>query len=69
MEAYETLKRLIASIDEDMRKAAGGNKAAGTRVRQVMQDIKKAAQDVRAGILTLREGAAPGTPPKKPSPK
>lgn len=54
MEAYETLKRLVGSIDEDMRKAAGGNKAAGTRVRQVMQDIKKAAQDVREGILQMR---------------
>ena len=37
-----------------MSKALGGNKAAGTRVRQAMQDVKAAAQEIREGILTLR---------------
>lgn len=55
MEAYETLKRLIAEAEEDIRKAEGGNKAAGTRVRKTMQDIKNAAQDVRKQILELRD--------------
>lgn len=54
VEAYERLKKLIAEVEPDMQKAAGGNKAAGTRVRQSMQDIKKAAQDVREAILSLR---------------
>ncbi len=54
MEAYEKLKQLIASADEDIRKAEGGNKAAGTRARQIMQDIKNAAQEVRQAILTAR---------------
>lgn len=54
MEAYERLKKLIVEVDADMQKAEGGNKAAGTRVRQAMQDIKKAAQDVRESILALR---------------
>ena len=54
MEAYERLKQLIASAEEDIRKAEGGNKAAGTRARQIMQDIKNAAQDVRQSILTAR---------------
>lgn len=69
MEAYETLKRLIAEIQEDISKAEGGNKAAGTRVRGVMQDIKKAAQDVRQAILEKRGtpegGAATGGDAKK----
>lgn len=56
MEAYEQLKRLIAEAEEDVAKAAGGNKAAGTRVRKLMQDIKKAAQDVRVQILDARDG-------------
>lgn len=58
MEAYEKLKALVAAVDEDMRKAEGGNKAAGTRVRQSMQEIKKAAQDVREAVLSIREGAS-----------
>jgi hypothetical protein len=59
VEAYETMKRLIAEIDEDVRKAAGGNKAAQTRVRKVMQEIKDAAQVIRKGMLEMRkkEGA------------
>jgi hypothetical protein len=55
MEEYETLKRLIAEVEEDVIKAIkNGNKAAGTRVRKVMQDIKKAAQTVRIKILETR---------------
>jgi hypothetical protein len=46
--------RLVASADEDLKKAEGGNKAAGTRVRKIMQDVKQAAQDVRKDILELR---------------
>jgi hypothetical protein len=37
-----------------MAKCEGGNKAAGTRVRKAMQDIKSAAQDVRKDVLNLR---------------
>lgn len=54
METYEKLKKMVAEIEEDVRKAVGGNKAAGTRVRSVMQDIKNAAQEVRTGILDMR---------------
>lgn len=56
MQEYETLKRLVAEAEEDIRKAEGGNKAAGTRVRKQMQDIKNAAQDVRVKILDMRGG-------------
>jgi hypothetical protein len=56
LEAYERLKSLVASADDDVRKAAGGNKAAGTRVRKQMQEIKNAAQDVRVKVLETREG-------------
>ena len=54
MEPYERLKRLVADADEDIQKAEGGNKAAGTRVRKLMQDVKQAAQDVRVAILDAR---------------
>ena len=54
MQTYESLKTLIAEIEADINKAEGGNKAAGTRVRKQMQDIKKAAQAVRNTILEIR---------------
>lgn len=61
MQPYDNLKRLVTEVEEDIRKAEGGNKAAGTRVRQVMQEIKKAAQDVRQAILDMRESSSPGS--------
>ncbi|MEX2218948.1 MAG: hypothetical protein WD749_09330 [Phycisphaerales bacterium] len=66
MEAFERLKQLVAQSEDDVRKAAGGNKAAGTRARQAMQDIKNAAQEVRQAILTARAqvGDAGEQPPK-----
>jgi hypothetical protein len=56
LEKYEELKNLVAEVEEDIRKAAGGNKAAGTRVRKAMQDIKNAAQTLRVSVLEKREG-------------
>ena len=57
---YEQLKALIASIEDDMKKAVGGNKAAGTRVRKAMQDIKDTAQQIRGKVLELRGSEAAG---------
>ncbi len=54
MEAYDRLVRIVEEIAEEIKKAEGGNKAAGTRVRKAMQDVKKAAQDLRVGILDQR---------------
>ncbi len=54
MEEYERLKQLVEAAAEDVAKASGGNKAAGTRVRKSMQDIKDAAQLVRKRILEVR---------------
>jgi hypothetical protein len=61
MEAYEKLKALVADVEGDLLKAQSGNKAAGTRVRKQMQEIKKAAQGVRQAVLELRE-APPAAP-------
>jgi len=54
MEAFDRLKQIIADTEDDLRKAEGVNKAAGTRVRKSMQDLKAAAQDGRKAILDLR---------------
>ena len=57
MESYERLKQIIAAAEEDVSKAAGGNTAAGTRVRTAMQEIKNLAQEIRKEVLELRDKA------------
>jgi hypothetical protein len=59
MEAFEKLKKLVTEAEADLVKAEGGNKAAGTRVRGLMQEIKSAAQDIREKILELRDSDKP----------
>ncbi|MBX3374370.1 MAG: hypothetical protein KF817_11090 [Phycisphaeraceae bacterium] len=55
LEMYDRLVKLVESAAEDVKKAAGGNKAAGTRVRKIMQEVKQAAQELRMGVLDTRE--------------
>ncbi len=61
---YENLKKLVDEAADDVQKAAGGNRAAGTRVRKKMQEIKSAAQEVRKKILEGREAGEPETTPE-----
>jgi hypothetical protein len=60
MEEYEHLRTLVEAAAEDVAKAQGGNKAAGTRVRKSMQDIKNAAQEVRKKVLEIRSSEVSG---------
>ena len=60
MQEYEQLKQLVIEAADDVAKAEGGNKAAGTRVRKKMQEIKSAAQEVRKKILEGRDGEEAG---------
>ncbi len=55
MVEYDALKKLVEEAAEDVAKAAGGNRAAGTRVRKKMQEIKSAAQEVRKKVLEGRD--------------
>lgn len=55
LQTYEQLKDLVDSMEDDVRKAAGGNKAAGTRVRKLMQDVKNYAQTLRVKVLENRD--------------
>lgn len=51
MEKFENLKALVEGLNEDVEKFYGkSNKAAGTRVRQGLQEIKKVAQELRLEI-------------------
>ena len=51
MEKFEELKTLITSIEEDAVKFyEKGNKAAGTRARKALQEIRNLAKDIRSEI-------------------
>jgi hypothetical protein len=54
MQEYETLKTLVAEIEDEVNKAQSGNKSAGTRVRKQMQQVKEAAQEIRKAIIELK---------------
>jgi predicted nucleic acid-binding Zn-ribbon protein len=54
MQEYEDLKTIIADLEDDMNKTERGSKAAGTRVRKQMQEIKKVATSIRSKILEIR---------------
>jgi len=55
MDLLESMQQLIESCREDYNKAKGGNKAAGTRVRKSMQDVKNVAQEIRKEMLGSRD--------------
>lgn len=69
MPEYDSLKQLVAEVEDDLRKAVGGNKAAGTRVRKKMQEIKAVAQEIRKKVLEGRQEPDSGpseVPPAQP---
>jgi hypothetical protein len=52
---FAELQQLVAAMASDFEKFyKDGNKAAGTRVRNSMQELKAFAQTVREEVLTLR---------------
>ena len=52
---FMKLVQTVESAREDVDKAKAGNKAACTRVRQTMQDVKNLAQEIRKEMLELRD--------------
>ena len=51
MSRVNDLKGLVDSVSDEMEKFYDkGNKAAGTRARKGLQDLKKLAQDIRLEI-------------------
>ena len=58
---YTELQALVAGMAADFQKFyQDGNKAAGTRVRLAMQELKTFAQTVRNEVQTIKNG---GTAP------
>ena len=60
---YAELQALVAGMAADFEKFYnGGNKAAGTRVRNAMQELKAFAQTVRNEVSSIKnEGGKPET--------
>ena len=59
MEKYAKLKSLVISIEDDFNKFYDkGNKAAGTRARKAMQDVKVLAQEIRKEIQETKNADA-----------
>jgi len=52
---FDKIKELLAECEPELVKFEKGNRAAGTRVRKTMQEIKKYAQAVRERILSDRD--------------
>jgi len=55
MKTFESLKSLLYSAEKDAQKFyLRGNKAAGIRLRNAMQQSKMLAQSIRAEVLAVK---------------
>ena len=51
MGRFTELKSFVEALEDDFSKFyEKGNKAAGTRIRKAMQDLKRKAQDIRVEV-------------------
>ena len=58
---YAELTRMVAAMQQDFHKFfTQGNKAAGTRVRQAMQELKNFAQAVRTEVQAIKNNEGSG---------
>ena len=55
MEKFNEIKALLESAEKDVDAFfTKGNKSAGTRVRNAMQQLKQLAQEVRANVQEMK---------------
>ena len=55
MSRIDEVKNLMSELEGDLDKFYNkGNKAAGTRARKSLQDLKKLAQDIRLEIQDMK---------------
>lgn len=55
MSRIEQMNSLVAELEPDMEKFyEKGNKAAGTRARKQLQEIKKVSQEIRLEIQDMK---------------
>lgn len=62
---YDELQALVAKMAPDFEKFyKDGNKAAGTRVRNAMQELKTFAQTVRTEVQAIKNDAGADKQPQ-----
>ncbi|PKD44849.1 histone H1 [Rhodohalobacter barkolensis] len=55
MSRIEQVKNMVAELEDDMNKFyEKGNKAAGTRARKQLQELKKVSQEIRLEIQDMK---------------
>ncbi|MCC5935750.1 MULTISPECIES: histone H1 [Lunatimonas] len=55
MSRFKEVKELVDGIEADFEKFYGAkNKAAGTRIRKAMMDLKNLAQDIRKEVQDIK---------------
>lgn len=54
LDKIEAMKEMLDDTMKDAEKADKSNKAAGTRVRKVMQEVIATAKDLRKEVLSKR---------------
>ncbi len=55
MSRIEQVKGMVAELEDDMNKFyEKGNKAAGTRARKKLQELKKVSQEIRLEIQDMK---------------
>jgi len=55
MSRFDDVKNLISGLEGDMQQFyEKGNKAAGTRARKGLQNLKKLAQEIRLEIQDIK---------------
>ena len=60
MSRFEELKALVAAAEANFNKFYNeGNKAAGTRVRAAMQELKNLAQTIRTEVQSIKNEGKP----------
>lgn len=59
MNRFSEVRDLVMGMEADFQKFYDkNNKAAGTRVRKGMQDLKNLAQDIRLTVQSAKNGVA-----------
>ena len=58
MEKFAKLKNLVITVEDDFSKFYDkNNKAAGTRARKAMQELKVLAQEIRTEIQEMKNAS------------
>jgi hypothetical protein len=66
MNRFSEIRDLVLDLEGDFQKFYDkSNKAAGTRVRKGMQDLKTLAQDIRLTVQQSKNGAPAAKAPAK----